>query len=314
MGSVLSPFAVADSITAHTIRSRRTKLFKAVTALDAGHHWCLTGTPISNRVDDLGALLDFCRVPLLGDSKLFQQHVASVTRKNVRRGYGVLRETLKPLCLRRTRALLNIAQPNSIEKKVTLSEAEHKQYKRIMKKSRKAIDDAVSGRTGTSSRNTMLKVLLELRIFCNQGTFTPEHKDDPDHTLDADEQLTLLEEQEHAFCDACFSAISMVNQLEDVMSGVLGRCSHVLCRTCYDDAVQDSSTSTQYDCPVCEETTQLEHLQLGNSLADGANVSSGHSSKLDALTDDLLQSQNAQTPEKRYSPFCLVCLRILIAR
>lgn len=225
------------------------------------------------------------------------------------------------MCLRRTRALLNIAQPNSIERKVVFSKAEKNHYKRIMKRSRKAIDDAVSGRTGTSSRNTMLKVLLELRIFCNQGTFSPEHTEDPGYALDADEQLTLLEEQEHAFCDTCFSAIAMVNQLEDATSGVLGQCSHVLCRTCYDDALQDSASPAQYDCPVCEKPMDLQQLQVSNGLVDGEGTSSQHSSKLNALTDDLLRSQNAETPEKRYglgmyaySPmltcckYCLLCM------
>ncbi|KAK4504521.1 hypothetical protein PRZ48_005437 [Zasmidium cellare] len=183
--------------------------------------------------------------------------------------------------------------------KVKFSKSEQRQYRRIMKRSRKAIDDAVSGRTGASSRQTMLKVLLRLRIFCNQGTFTSEETHEIDDALDADEQLTLLEEQEAAFCDACSSAVTMLNQLEDPTSGVLGQCSHMLCRTCYDDRAQETGDSANYDCPVCEKRTRLEQLQTGSGIEHGARALSQHSSKLNALTDDLLKSQGSETPEKR---------------
>ena len=149
------------------IRSRRTKLFSAITGIY---------TPISNKIDDLGALPDFCRVPLLEDSKCFQQHVVDVSKKSFIRGCGILRETLKPLCLRRTRAMLGISSPIVKEKEITFSRREAEQYRWIMHKGRRAIDAAVSGHAEKGSRSIMLELLLELRIFCNQGTYA--------HTVD----------------------------------------------------------------------------------------------------------------------------------
>jgi len=44
---------------AHFIRSPTTYLHKRVAELDAKFRWCLTGTPIQNRLDDIGALFAF---------------------------------------------------------------------------------------------------------------------------------------------------------------------------------------------------------------------------------------------------------------
>lgn len=289
---------------AHTIRSRRTKLFKAVISVDAAHHWCLTGTPISNKVDDLGALLEFCRVPLLGDRQCFQQHVVATSRKNLRRGYAVLRLILGSLCLRRTRDLLNILQPNLLHSEIAFSDSESVQYKSIIKRIRRDIDVAVSGHSNQTSRQIMPKALLELRIFCNQGTFTPKLKSGEEPELDAEEQLSLLQQTNDAVCVKCSSTISAVvasEQVDNSESGIVGRCSHPLCSLCYADAVDDPSASPNYTCPLCKQVTVPQSLP-NNSSPDNTALptDSRHSSKISKLIEDLLSSQNVSVPEKRY--------------
>jgi SWI/SNF-related matrix-associated actin-dependent regulator of chromatin subfamily A3 len=282
---------------AHIIRSRRTKLFSAITGIDTAHHWCLTGTPISNKIDDLGALLDFCRVPLLEDSKCFQQHVVAVSKKSFIRGCGILRETLKPLCLRRTRAILGISSPIVKEREITFSRREAEQYRWIMHKGKRAIDAAVSGHAEKGSRNIMLKLLLELRIFCNQGTYAHTVDERNDRSLDADEHLTLLEEKDEAYCTCCFLSVSLINQLVDPASGVLGECSHILCSQCYEAAAVEQGHET-YNCSACGEQTKPRDLHSSEDVVTEAE-SSKHSSKLNALIQDLLQSQRSPHPEKR---------------
>jgi SNF2 family DNA or RNA helicase len=289
---------------AHTIRSRRTKLFKAVTSIDAAHHWCLTGTPISNKVDDLGALLEFCRVPLLGDRQCFQQHVVTPSRKNLRRGYTVLRLILGSLCLRRTRDLLDILQPYLSQSEVAFSKSESVQYKSIIKRVRRDIDVAVSGHSNKTSQQIMPKALLELRIFCNQGTFTPKLQSGEEAELDAEEQLSLLQQTDDAICVKCATIISTVtvsDQVEIFESGIVGKCSHPLCSLCYADAVDDPLTNETYTCPLCKQVTVPQALPNNSSLDNTAvPADSRHSSKISMLIEDLLSSQNVSVPEKRY--------------
>ncbi|XDG06032.1 hypothetical protein ABKA04_005647 [Annulohypoxylon sp. FPYF3050] len=56
---------------AHEIRNRTTKQFQAIASISASHRWCLTGTPIQNSLDDLGALVSFLKNPRLTAAFLF---------------------------------------------------------------------------------------------------------------------------------------------------------------------------------------------------------------------------------------------------
>ncbi|KAF2210118.1 hypothetical protein CERZMDRAFT_7145, partial [Cercospora zeae-maydis SCOH1-5] len=130
---------------AHIIRTRRTTLFAAIVALEALYYWCLTGTPISNKIDDLYALLHFWRVPLLGDDLTFRQNVIVPSRKSSQRGCNILRDTLRPICLRQKKGIIGLANPDVIEKQVDFSEAESKHYRGVLERGRRAIDGAVRG-------------------------------------------------------------------------------------------------------------------------------------------------------------------------
>jgi SWI/SNF-related matrix-associated actin-dependent regulator of chromatin subfamily A3 len=235
---------------------------------------------------------------MLGDSKTFQRHVVAVARRSFRRGCGILRETLKPLCLRRTRAVLEISSPNVIEKEITFTKHEMEHYRRIMDKGKRAIDAAVSGHTEKDSRSIMLKILLELRIFCNQGTHTHENDEREDRSLDADEHLTLLEEKEEAFCACCLSTVTLINQPADPASGILGDCSHVLCCICYEEVAVNPGLLRAYKCSFCDQTTKPRELQSGEDSTGGKQASK-HSSKLNALVQDLSLSHDSLMPEKR---------------
>ncbi|OQD67879.1 hypothetical protein PENPOL_c003G05250 [Penicillium polonicum] len=65
--------------SAHYIRNRATKQFQAVVNLSAQHRWCLTGTPIQNSIEDLGALVAFLRVPILDRVASFRKFISTPT-------------------------------------------------------------------------------------------------------------------------------------------------------------------------------------------------------------------------------------------
>jgi hypothetical protein len=188
---------------------------------------------------------------------------------------------------------------------ITFSPAERRQYRSILNQARRAIDAAVSGRTSLKSRQIMLRALLKLRIFCNQGTFTaiPAKEGWEDAELDADEHLTLLEESGEAVCSACSSSVISVNQKRVPGSGILGSCSHVLCLTCSTDAGVDATDSaTTYRCPLCHDQTALQHLPAESTNLNSKASAAKHSSKLECLVQDLCKYQNREIPEKRHVP------------
>ncbi|KAK3619536.1 hypothetical protein LTR56_023971 [Elasticomyces elasticus] len=158
---------------AHVIRSHRTKQFDAVMALSAQHYWGLTGTPICNKIDDAGALVQFCRVPILEERKAFQKHLTQVAKKSFNNGCKVLCETLTPICLRRTKAILKLPEPRVIPQVVDLSAQERERYNNLMHHNRRLLDANTSGKLIGKARHTLLQVILQLQIFCDRGTFTP---------------------------------------------------------------------------------------------------------------------------------------------
>ena len=52
---------------AHIIRNRNTKTHKAVLNLRAKNRWCLTGTPLQNKAEDLHSLFKFLKCSPIND-------------------------------------------------------------------------------------------------------------------------------------------------------------------------------------------------------------------------------------------------------
>lgn len=279
---------------AHTIRSARTSQCKAILALYARHHWCLTGTPVSNKVEDLAPLLRFCRVPLLQDPAVFREHVTKITQKSFRQGCNALRQALSPVCLRRTQALLELPQPRAVDYLVVFSPAEQDRQAALFRHSRKCLEATYSGSHDAERRHTLLQAILQLRIFCNQGTFMPDTQTMEDEALlDPDEALTLLQEEDRATCANCAAVIFVINQGHDSSSGLLGLCSHVLCAVCR-IAARDATDGSDYRCPKCEQVFAERILPDEQDLHKISKSQMPRSAKLEKLISDLLLSQSKE--------------------
>ena len=85
-----------------------TKLFRAAFKLSANFRWCLTGTPIQNRLEDIGFLLAFLRIAPFEDVFEFRRHIIAPIMNGTGRGTHNLRLLLDSVCLRRTKVLLDL--------------------------------------------------------------------------------------------------------------------------------------------------------------------------------------------------------------
>lgn len=230
-------------------------------------------------------------MPLLEERPWFNDYLVKAIKRSFRAGCGAVLKSLSPLCLRRTRKDLNLSEPTYQRYNISLSEAEQRQYQAVMEYCRRALDANVSGHKST--RHTMLQSILQLRIFCNLGTFHRLARLETEQGLDPDEALSLLQQKEEAHCSICLSEIHAINQMENQASGIFATCSHVLCRACY----SDTSTLNQegeFGCPVCDIHVHQTELQQWHP----ATVpQAGRSSKIDRLVQDLEESKGK---EKRY--------------
>ena len=286
--------AAKFSNLAHLIRHQRTKQFRAITALSASHRWCMTGTPVQNSLLDLGALLHFLRVSLLHKASAFRDHVVKPIEAGDGIGFKNLRNILKSICLRRTKDLLHLPEPEKITYELELSPVEREMYRSIGESSKQVIDDVVSGRKNMEAYNGILQAIMQLRLLCNHGTFEEVFQRTRDAGMpDPDEALALLEEKDDAICTVCSSDVTSVND-HGLNAGRFTTCSHLLCNVCFaqyeEDLERQVIEETSY-CPICQAPiteargTMRHEIQPNIVSPDALNV--GLSTKLFKLLEDV---------------------------
>ncbi|KAK3316035.1 SNF2 family N-terminal domain-containing protein [Apodospora peruviana] len=229
---------------AHDIRNRSTKQHQAAANLVSQHRWCLTGTPIQNSVEDLGALVAFLKVPILENSATFRKFIATPSTSKSGDRFKNLRLLLKSICIRRTRDLLNLPEPDVKIKQLEFSPAERQEYHGMHLQCRQQVDRAVSGHGKGSLNAVVLKSLLRLRLFCNNGT--TGRWSSP--TGDPDEILSYLQQQDRADCAYCFNPVYSINDSHETDGGMLiSDCMHLVCRNCIPQHMSRKGKS----CPLC---------------------------------------------------------------
>lgn len=92
---------------AHTIKNRLAKGSLAACALRARYRWCLTGTPLQNKIEELQSLIKFLRVAPFDDLAVWKEQIARPMSQG-REGVAIerVRVVLGAIMLRRTKEVL----------------------------------------------------------------------------------------------------------------------------------------------------------------------------------------------------------------
>jgi len=159
---------------AHWIRNQETEQFRAVNTLQADRRWCLTGTPIQNRLEDLGALVRFLKVePFDGEwsKAAFRRHVLDPLFSSDVDPFRNLRLLLQSVCLRRTTQNQSDLAVTYESVTLDLSTMERSTYDKILEQTKKDLDTHVSGGSSIQKYAILFTLILRLRMFCDQGHF-----------------------------------------------------------------------------------------------------------------------------------------------
>jgi SNF2 family DNA or RNA helicase len=143
---------------AHCIRTWRTKQTKAVLCLNGLNRWCLTGTPIQNRIDDLFPLLAFLRVPGLCDINFWNTELSGPLKRGMSEAMNRLKLLLRILCLRRLKSMkvdgkeiVNLPEKKIMQVSITLSAKERAIYDTLSANYRTIIGDMIRDGTFVNS-------------------------------------------------------------------------------------------------------------------------------------------------------------------
>uniref|UniRef100_A0A914HDF7 Transcription termination factor 2 n=1 Tax=Globodera rostochiensis TaxID=31243 RepID=A0A914HDF7_GLORO len=104
---------------AHEIRNKNSLKFHCCCSLEAVHRWCLTGTPIHNKLWDLYSLIHFLRVSPFSEEKVWKEFImsssaTSAQRLNVIVKNVLLRRTKNQICAETNRPIVDL-QPKNYE-------------------------------------------------------------------------------------------------------------------------------------------------------------------------------------------------------
>ena len=244
-------------LKAHHIRNRP-RSFEVFMNLRAGRRWCLTGTPVQNRLDDLFAIMEFLRFSPVENRSNARRWILDPLGMNDMKGLDNLRLLMGAAVLRRPMNSENSHRRFDEEVTVSLSPTERQQYHCIRRKAREV---ATRVDRNTSS-HTLLSYILQLRQLCSHG-----HQ----QAVSRPEAAVIRTHLTHnPICQKCASVLSEWDQA--LNSGNVSR----LCHECASDDDND---------PIL--ISNSESLPRGRSNISKDPESSYNSPATDRYSDEM---------------------------
>ncbi|KAI1757160.1 hypothetical protein F4782DRAFT_481472 [Xylaria castorea] len=213
---------------AHVIRRPSNTFYDTCLELEARSRWCLTGTPIQNRLMDIGALFAFLRAEPFNSIAQFRRWIVLPFEQ----GDEIVKDRLvllyDSLCLRRNKDILHLPGTENHEVVLHFSPEEKKQYDRTSKTLQRSMSEKV-GQYDKHREFGLFQAQLQLRILANHGTYQKPFSWKR-MALQLDESLAVgLGTSFESRCNGC-------EQLEPALVLTTNVCGHFFCTHCLEDA------------------------------------------------------------------------------
>lgn len=290
----------------------------------AQHRWCLTGTPIQNTLDDLAALVAFLKVPILEERHKFRKFITPHSGLSAASRYQSLQILLGTICLRRTREVVNIPEPESRTREVLLTEKERAEYNAVIERSKELVDMSVSKRGTRTLNAAVLESLLRLRLFCNSGPAGITYSEADGMPSDDDEALSYLQQCDKADCVYCKQMIYSLNKGRNTEGAhMMPTCKHLVCYQCMGHFQQDGRKCPSENCASKKKAaTEARHDKTSSAKGSSAQkkqksdpavstyaypYAPGEApSKLKAFLEDIESEMSALSRPKWYVNTCRI--------
>jgi SNF2 family DNA or RNA helicase len=305
---------------AHTIREANTKQSKAICSLHAQRRWCLTGTAIQNRIDDLGSLTKFLRLYPYDTATLFNQYIRGPATTGDAKFMLSLRVFVDSFSLRRLKDRIDL--PKRSEPLVTLpfSIEEKKLHDFFKDLSQIQVQELTrrkgAGEKGGKQMHSVLQGILALRRIAAHGRELLNDKDlakvkgitaeeaidleseqewKPLTKHDAHQHLSMLAEAAFDFCRTCQKRIGGDSPSAESNDGADGDrcyvlpCYDVVCYDCFEqfkesfDVQPDTAPVT---CPFCQATIASQYVAISAMSAEGLDLVPDENAPDETAADD----------------------------
>ena len=257
----------------------------------------MTGTPIFNQVEDLGALLTFLKAYPFDSASYFGLHISAPLRTNREKALSNLKKLFQCISLRRTKDAvideLQLTPRFDVIQEVQFNHNERGLYD-VLKRSLSYIFRSFASEIdNTGLGSNVLQTITRLRQFCNHGLdILPRNIQISFDGLINQEEINRALLTGPKTCDSCGVQSSTDDLGKDTFRAV--RCGHTLCCQCLPEAHIPIQS-----CPLC---TGLEESQdFSISAQDLSNIHHRYepSSKVVALLKNLSTERKVYPPVKR---------------
>ncbi|KAL9114440.1 MAG: hypothetical protein Q9227_001521 [Pyrenula ochraceoflavens] len=272
---------------AHTIREPKAKQSLAIYELWGQRRWAVTGTPIQNRIEDLGSLLRFLRLYPYDSTQGFTQYIRAPLRKSSPHVLTSLRVLIGSVSLRRLKDKIDLPQREDFVVKLNFTQEERKIHDFFKGASQAKLNklNGAKQKKGNVANLHVLQGISTLRMISAAGqdllneqdrarlsgsyekqAIDLEGPDIPSSEVtdtSAMEMFTLMQNSDIDFCSVCDRALSGDSPRDDDPDhhdqpfGFFLACYDLLCRECFQsrqrefqDAANDSAHH-QVSCPAC---------------------------------------------------------------
>jgi SNF2 family DNA or RNA helicase len=272
---------------AHVIKEPSTQQSRGACHLVALKRWCLTGTPIQNRLDDLYALLKFLHLDPFTEKSVWQESFTRLLKSGNVIGIQRLQTLLKIITLRRTKQSTIkgkpiVSLPPRVDSVVgiDLTPEERDLYRTADKYAADVFKALVESNAVMRNYIHVLEMALRLRQLATHPALCDKEQlkfqtilqqvqasggmdliDDAEFSpASCLTQWALMSEAEQATCCSCEGDVTEPGNDDVTLQGqipVFSRCHHLYCRECWQDAIKSKSFQ-------CHECTKL--LRAGDFL------------------------------------------------
>ncbi|RDW57005.1 hypothetical protein BP6252_13923 [Coleophoma cylindrospora] len=246
---------------AHIIRRKRTLFNRAVSELSAKSRWCLTGTPIQNKFEDIGALFAFIRARPFHNISMFRRFIVNpFDQSEEQRAVAVKRlvTLIDSLCIRRTKARLKLPDAQVFRNELDFSDVERMQYDKTVSDMSRRLREEV-GNSKSMHDFGLFQINLQLRILCNHGThqalFAWRRNDQSEMREFA---LTSMVATGEVVCSYC-KQVMPVTSARNIYRMYGEQCKHAICDLCSGTTLNEEGEDEKLEiqCPICAETELL---------------------------------------------------------